>query len=261
MNTFRFKAFFITVFIGLIFTIIFVLSVGDQFATALFPTTALLAAFIISGFFVGYFSNGITFLEPGLGSIITAVILYFFIPVLNLKGFRGMWNSDWILIFMNAVLLTFAGAWLGEKFENTSLKTEQLLSKSFDWSWMIAGTMMGITSSIIIILIFDLLIGHNPDSFLVPFVLALFITGLIIGWKSPGYTAIEAGIAGFLTLTVLFNILRLTLRTESPVGVWTIIVGLLVGFLEAYFGAAIGEKIQEFQEKKRAKKQKKLNEL
>ena len=257
MNTFRFKAFFITVFVGLIFSISFILSVGDQFATALFPTTALLAAFIVSGFFVGYFSNGVTFLEPGLGSIITAVILYFFIPVLNLKGFRGMWDSDWILIFMNAVLLTFAGAWLGEKFENTSLKSDQLLSKSFDWSWMIAGTLMGITSSIIIVLLLDLIFGPDPESFLIPFVLALFITGIIIGWKSPGYTVIEAGIAGFLTLTVLFNILRLTLRTESPVGVWTIIIGLLVGFLEAYFGAAIGEKIQAYQDKKSKKKKNK----
>ncbi len=251
MKKFRFRAFFITIFVGLIISSLFMILVRTEFATALFPTTALLTAFLVTGFFVGFFSNGITFLEPGLGSIIVAIFLYFIIPYFDVEGFVGMWSSDWVLIFMNAIILTFVGAWLGEKFEFTALNPEQLLSSSFDWSWMIAGTVMGITSSIIIVLFLDLIFGPDPESFLIPFVLALFITGILIGWKSPGYTVIEAGIAGFLTLTFLFDILRLTLKTEQPVGDWTIVIGLLVGFLETYFGAAIGEKIQAYSEKKK----------
>ena len=246
MKNFRYRAFFITIFVGLLISSIFMLFVKTEFATALFPTAALLTAFLVTGFFVGFFSNGVTFLEPGLGSIIVAVILYFILPYFEVEGFIGLWKSDWILIFMNAIIITFAGAWLGEKFEFTALKSDQLLSTTFDWSWMIAGTLMGVASSIIIVLFLDLILGPDPESFLIPFVLALFITGILIGWKSPGYTVIEAGIAGFLTLTFLFNIFRLTLRTEQPIGEWTIIVGLIVGFLETYFGAAIGEKIQSY---------------
>jgi len=261
LKQFNIKAFLITIFVGLVITSVFMLFVRTEFATALFPVTALWAAFIVTGFFVGYFSNGVTFLEPGFGSIILAAILFFMLPYFEIDGFYGIWDSDWLLIYMNAVIFTFAGAWLGEKFENTSLKSDQLLATSFDWSWMIAGTLMGIISSIIIVLLLDLLLGPDPESFLIPFVLALFITGIIIGWKSPGYTVIEAGVAGFLTLTILLNVYRMTLQTEEPIGSIAIIVGLMVGFLETYFGGAVGEKIQEYYDKKRNKKHKRKEKI
>jgi hypothetical protein len=253
---FNLKVFVITIFMGLLIALAFVLAIGDEFATALFPTISLLSAFIVTGFFIGYLSEGVTFLEPGSGAVILSVLLYFIIPVFNLKGFQGIWDSDWVLIFMNGIILTFAGAWLGEKWENTSLSTEKLIYKNFDWGWMLAGVLMGITASMIVILIMFLIIGPNPESFLVPFVLALFITGVIVGWKSPGYTVLEAAIAGFLSLTLMFNIFRLTLRTEEPIGVWTIIIGLLAAYFESYFGAHIGEKIQELRNRRKRKHKK-----
>ncbi len=255
---FNLKVFFITIFAGLFLTLSFVLAIGDDFASALFPTVALLSAFLVTGFIIGYLSSGVTFLEPGLGAVILSFILYYVIPVFNLRGFQGIWDSDWVLIFMNGIIFTFAGAWLGEKWQDATLTSDKLVYKDFDWGWMLAGVLMGITSSMITILIMFIIVGPNPDSFLVPFVLALFITGLTVGLKSPGYTVLEAAIAGFLALTLLFNIFRLTLRTEEPIGVWVIIVGLLAAFFESFYGAFLGEKIQAINAKSNRKRKQKL---
>jgi len=250
MDKLNIKIIFLTVLVGFALTLSFAYIMADQFAAAMLPTIALLSAFIVTGFVVGFFSKGVTFIEPGIGSIVVAALLFFTIPALNLKGFQGMWTSGWLIIYMNAILLTFAGAWLGEKFEDAELSSDQLIHEHFDWSWMIAGTMMGLTVSMIIVNLLDLILGHNPDSFIVPYFASLLITGLVVGWKSPGYTVLEAGLAGYLTVTIIFNIARMTIITESEIGVWYIIIGTVLGFVVSIIGGFIGEKIQTAREKK-----------
>jgi len=244
MNKLNYKIIAYTLLIGGVITILFSYIMGQQFATALFPTIALLSAFILTGFLVGYLSHGVTFLEPGIGAILLSFALYFIIPALNIRSFEGVWVSDWIIIFLNGILFTFVGAWLGEKFQDSNLSADHLISDSFDWSWMIAGTLMGIASSMIVVNLLDLILGHNPDYFIIPYFFSIFVTGLIVGWKSPGYTVIEAGLAGLLTITIVLNIARLTLLTDSEMGIWYVVLGIILGFFIAVLGGFAGEKIQ-----------------
>jgi hypothetical protein len=249
MGKLNFKIIALTFIVGLAITLGFAYIMSMQLATALFPTIALMAGFIVTGFLIGFFSKGVTFVEPGIGSILISIVLFFLIPALNLRGFEGVWNSDWMIIFMNSILLTFVGAWLGEKFEDSSLNSEMLIKGNFDWGWMIAGTIMGITFSMILVNLLDLVLGHNPSGFVIPYFVALLVSGLVVGWKSPGYTVLEGGLSGFLTVTMVFNIARLTLITEEPIGEWYIILGILLAFVVSIIGSWIGEKIQSSREK------------
>ncbi len=240
----NYTALLLSIMIGLILVVGFAFTTGDQFATALFPTMAILSGFIITGFTIGYLSRGVTIIEPGIGAIAISIASFFVIPSLQLKGFHGMWDSDWIIIYMNAIILTHLGAWLGEKFQHGVLPEEALNTLKIEWEWIFAGTIMGVTVSMLIINLLVLLLGYNPKNYILPYFISLFITGLVVGWKSPGITIKEAGLGGFLTITLVLNIVRLTLQTESEIGLGIIIIGFIVGYFVSLIGGFVGEKIQ-----------------
>jgi hypothetical protein len=117
-------------------------------------------------------------------------------------------------------------------------------SISFNWNWIIAGTVTGVTVSIFAVNLFRIILGANPTLFVIPYFASLLLSGLLIGWKSPGVTIKEAGISGFLIITVVLDIIRMTLMQESEIGWQYIIVGGLIGTIVSLIGAYIGEKIQ-----------------
>ena len=150
-SKFHIGALIFSVIIGFGIVMLFSRVSGGQYQTPLFPILALLSGFIITGFSIGITTKGVTILEPGLGSIVVAVLTYLVLPLLNLKGFQGIWHSDWLLIFMNAIILTFIGSWLGEKFQHGVVDSSNNNTISIDWGWIVAGTMVGLTVSLIMI--------------------------------------------------------------------------------------------------------------
>lgn len=248
---FSFTAFFISVIIGAVLLIAFSWATGPKFSNALFPSMSILAAFMVTGFLTGILSKDITISEPGIGSIVLAVIGVLVIPAMKLKGFEGVTASDWLLIMMNGIIFTFLGAWLGEKFQHGVINAPSSDSSEIDWGWIVAGTIFGIGVSLILVILLDLVFGHNPSSFIIPFIIALLLSGLVIGWKSPGVTIIEAGLAGFLTITADLNILRLTIFGDTmSIDLGWLIGALVVGFVTSLAGGFIGEGIQKSKAKK-----------
>jgi hypothetical protein len=137
------------------------------------------------------------------------------------------------------------GAWLGEKFQQGKLEDHHTTdSFGLDWSWIVAGALMGVIVSVILVVLLDMIIGHHPSAFILPFVIALIINGIVIGWKSPGVTIMESGYSGIITIIANLNIIRLTLMEDSEIGVEYVIGGLVLGFVMPLLGAFIGEKLQ-----------------
>ena len=66
---------------------------------------------------------------------------------------------------------------------------------------------------------------------------------MIVGWQSPGITIKEAGIAGFITLTIDTDIARLLMEMKT-IAFWELAFVLVIGFVVALFGGYLGEKIQ-----------------
>ncbi|TAL69976.1 MAG: hypothetical protein EPN82_04995 [Bacteroidetes bacterium] len=249
MNSgFNLKSLLVSIVVGIIVVLFFSWASGSRFDTSLFPVLAMLTGFIITGFIIAIITKGVTIIEPALGSIIVASITYFILPTLKIKGFAEInQDSDWIIILMNAVVLTFLGAWLGEMFQHGELTKEDNKALSFNWGWVFAGTIFGILISIIIAIVVNLIVGNEPFYFIIPFFIGLFFTGIMVGLKSPGITIKEAGLSGFLTITILISIVRLTLVTEIEFEY--IILGLVLGYVVAMLGGLAGEKIQSGKEK------------
>ena len=261
---FHFTSFILTIIIGSIVEIGFAWLNGREFASALFPTMALLSGFILTGAIVGLISKGITILEPGIGSIVVSIIVILVVPAMELKSFIPLTNADWVIIMMNAIVFSVVGAWLGEKLQHRIVDTSKSTTPSFEWGWVIAGTLLGLTVSMIIFgflgfsninnVLVDLSTGtfaSPPLEVYIPFFITLLVTGIIVGWMSPGVTIKESALAGFLTMTIVFDILQLTLFVEVSLGLGYVIGGLVLGFIATLAGGFIGEVIQKARESKK----------
>lgn len=252
INRFNFLAFFLAIILGTILVNLFGWLMGLIFHYPLVPILSMFTGYLITGFLVGIISKEITILEPGLGAILVSVISYFILSNIDIVGFSEMWDTDWLLVSINAIVLTFIGSWIGEMFQHGAIKKERSTIPSIDWGWIIAGSIFGLIISFLIIIILLFILGPNPEQFYIPFFAGLIITGLISGWMSPGVTIKEAGIAGFLSITIIFDIVRLTLYLDNEMPFWHIVGGLIIGFILTYIGGFIGEKIQSAREKKKA---------
>ena len=250
MKSLSFGSLVLSIIVGTALVFGFAYITGDFYAAPLFPTLAILSGFIITGFLIGLISKEVTIVETGIGAIIVAILTYFIVPAFELKGFASVAGTDWLLILINGIVLTFLGAWLGEKIQHGSLPAPG--SSDFDWGWVIAGTLLGVTLNIVLVILLTLLIGANPSKFYIPFFLSLFIVGLVIGRFSPGITIKEAGLAGFLIIAIDFDIVRITLYQES-FALSYIIGGIILGFIATWIGGFIGEKMQASKEAKAAK--------
>ncbi len=248
-NSFNVGALILSIIVGIIVVVGFAYITGDLYAAPLFPVTALLAGFIITGFTIGIISKGVTLIEPGLGSILVAAISFLIIPGFGLSGFMDLTDSDWILILLNAVILTFVGAWLGEMFQHGLIDHSKDAFPHLYWGWILAGTVFGVTLTIVLVNLLTLIFGANPSMFYIPYFISLLFVGIVIGWYSPGITIKEAGIAGFLIMTFEFDIVKLTLFTDY-IGLDFLIGGLALGFVVTLIGGWLGERLQKVRERK-----------
>lgn len=230
----------LSIVVGSVLVIGFAWIMGDKYATALFPVIALLSGFVATGVVIGWTSKGVTIVEPGLGSIIVAIIAYFVISSMDLRGLDYLQLNAWVMILLNGVILTFLGAWLGEQLQHGDLDPTRS-ERHIEWGWVVAGSVLGVVSSMVLVNILVWILGPNPSKFYIPFFLSLIITGLVIGWKSPGVTIKEAGLAGLLTITALLDVVFITI---IPVKLTYLLGAIVIGFALTYVGGYIGEKIQ-----------------
>lgn len=268
MKKFDFKSFIMTIIVGLFLNSIFLFLTGNSYEDAFLPILGMLSIFMLVGAIVGIQSEDITIVEPGLGSVLVSLFLYILLPIMNLESLSEISESDWIIVMMNNIIMTFVGAWLGEKLhagylgqemdfvyhkpnnslengsdENNSTETQtKMKSDGISWSWVIAGTVLGLILSMIIVNIFGLILNVSILTLFIITGIAFLLTGITIGRLSPGVTIIESGLAGFLVMTIDLNIFRVT-HEEIPI---IYLIGVLIGaFALTYLGGFLGEKMQE----------------
>lgn len=246
-NQFDMMSFVYTIIIGLVLNVIFLMLVGNKYDDFFLPSLGMMSLFMITGAIVGIKSQDITILEPGLGSIFVSIIIFILIPILDLSSFDALVESDWMIIMLNNIILTFVGAWLGEVlyagFNGEELHNIEITNsnKHISWNWVLAGTVLGIILSMIVVNIFGLILNMNFYVLMTVICLTFILIGLIIGRLSPGVTITESGIAGFLVMIIDINLFRAT-HDVIPI---EFIIGSLVGaFVMTYIGGYFGEKLQ-----------------
>lgn len=212
---------------------------GSEFNALPFPVLSLMAGFILSGMVAGLLSKGETISEPVISSVIVSIALYFVLPTLNLQGFAGILPENILLIGLNGIMLSFAGAWAGEMLQGTMESSTE--AGHLEWGWVLAGTILGTMVSILVSTLLIIFLGFDFLPLMIAFIIGLFVTGFLIGYRSAGVTILEAALAGLFALVIDVDILTLAL---VPPSFDQIMIALIIGGAVSMIGAWVGEKIQ-----------------
>lgn len=261
-SAFRFdpKAILGSFAIGVIFVVLLTWMNGNAFAAPTFPLLAMISGFILAGVSYGYLSEGETVMEPALAAVLVAVASYFIITALDLRCFRGLvqegtYTYTMVISFMNGLILTFAGAWAGEKLERTYAGTG---SPAMEWGWIVAGSILGLAVSLflanLVIWLFGLFTGSYAalepgNAWVMLFVvfLGLQATGYVCAFRSPGDTSYEAAVSGIITLILLIDVFVFTLAGVAGDPILSYLrmtLVLFVGLLASLVGGYVGERMQ-----------------
>ncbi|PSQ96811.1 MAG: hypothetical protein BRD55_05935 [Bacteroidetes bacterium SW_9_63_38] len=261
-SAFRFdpKAILGSFVVGVVFVVLLTWMNGNAFAAPTFPLLAMTSGFILAGVSYGYLSEGETVLEPMLSAVLVAIVSYLIITALNLQCFAGLMDEGtytymMVISFMNGVILTFAGAWAGEKLERTYAGSE---AAAMEWGWIVAGVILGFAVSLFlanfVVWLFGLFAGayaalqpNNAWVMLFVVFLGLQATGYVCAFRSPGDTSYEAAVSGFITLVLLIDVFVFTLAgvAGDPVlSYLRIVLVLFVGLLASLVGGYVGERMQ-----------------
>ena len=247
-KSFDVKAVFVAVIVGVLLVLGIMLTTGDKYATPVLPFMAMLAGFIVTGLIVGFMSKGETISEPGLASIVVGLIVYFVVPTFNLHCFISLTGKtvsiNLLLVVLNGIILTFIGAWVGEKLQGT-YENNQSSGTSLEWGYIIAGTVLGITISMLFANLIILIADASLSYLIFALLLGLGVTGFIIGLRSPGVTINEAIIAGIITVVLNLDIFKMSLDLNTDfLGKKWILLMVVLGTGVSFLGGFIGEKVQ-----------------
>ncbi len=234
-----------TALLALLTGLVFVIGIGyfsgSFFATPRLPVMGVLSGFIIMGAVAALASKQRTIMEPGLAAAVVAIVSFFVLRALELKGFKALSMSDMALVMCNGFILTWVGAWVGELLQGSRAPAGEA-QEYLQWSWILCGTVIGVTISLVKASFIAILLGAQFTLVMWAFIVGLFLTGLVVGWKSPGVTIREGVVAGFLTVILDIDIVALTL---VPVWGKTKLLGVIIGIVVTLVGAYVGEMIQK----------------
>ncbi len=252
-RAFDLKVASISTVVGVILVMLMVWLTGNDFSAPVFPFMAILAAYIIAGMVTALVSKGDTIAEPGVASVITGLLTYFFITSMDFRAFSKLpvdvLRVNIILLTLNGILLSIVGAWAGEKFQLTFEKEGDGKEPIVEWAWIAAGTIFGVTVSIFLSHLIIKLFGLNFSPLYISLAIGIFITGWIVGLRSPGDTLPEAGIAGVLTAILNLDIFKFTLDPDTTSLTTIAVLGsVLLGLVAGLIGGAAGERMQEAEE-------------
>jgi hypothetical protein len=258
-SAFRFdpKAIIGSFVIGVIFVVLLTWMNGNAFGAPTFPLLAMTSGFILAGVSYGYLSEGETVLEPALAAILVALASYAIITALDLRCFDGLVENGtytymMVISFMNGLILTFAGAWAGEKLERTYAGSGK---PAMEWGWIVAGSILGLAVSLflanLVIWLFGLFASpiaalEPENAWVMLFVvfLGLQATGYVCAFRSPGDTSYEAAVSGLITLILLVDVFVFTLAGQTILSYLRMSLVLFVGLLASLVGGYVGERMQ-----------------
>lgn len=126
------------------------------------------------------------------------------------------------------------------------MATEPKESVGLQWKWIGIGTVVGV---LLATFLFQIM-SDMFHTFYIPLFIGLLsfvIMGIIIGYKSPGYTIKEPAIGGVFAMILTLAILHYVFDYTPPEG--QMIAAPFLGFFLALIGGWVGEELQGSQER------------
>lgn len=119
-------------------------------------------------------------------------------------------------------------------------------SIGLQWKWIGIGTVVGVVLTTVLFQI----MSDTFNSFYIPLFIGLLsyvIMGIIIGYKSPGYTLKEPAIGGLFAVIITMAILHYVFDYNPPEG--QMIAAPFLAFFLALLGGWVGEELQGSQQR------------
>ena len=236
----------ISAFVGSVITLFLAYISGSSFSALPFPIIAILSGFVVTGIVEGILSKGVTILEPAIGAVLVGMVLFVFLPMMNVRGFRDLDSAVLVVMLVNGVILSALGGWVGEKLQGT-LDDDIPDESPIDWGWVLCGAALATTITMLFASSLVVILGYHLSNHFMAFFLGLFIAGCIIGFRSPGVAVKEAGVSGFLAVVLNIDIVCVAL---GMLDITIILSGLVLGMLTTLLGGWVGEKVQEAREQR-----------
>src|ERR1700690_3664554 len=126
------------------------------------------------------------------------------------------------------------------------MATESQENTGLQWKWIGIGTVVGV---VLTTLLFQIM-SDTFNSFYIPLFIGLLsyvIMGIIIGYKSPGYTLKEPAIGGLFPMIITMAILHYLFDSNPPEG--QMIAAPFLAFFLALPGGWVGEELQGSQQR------------
>lgn len=192
---------------------------------------------LLVGILVGVTSKGETIREAAVAGLMVAVLtaasvaFILRIPVPTLA---------WLVGPFGALFIALLGGYVGEMLQGTL--EEAHVDKRIDWPWVFVSVVVGFTLSSYAVFLTRALVTPFPNQDLYVFAAAFLVTGLIVGFFSPGVTMVEPAIAaaGMILVHTGFVVLYL----ETAPAMEALLVAFAAGTLLALLGGWLGETLQ-----------------
>lgn len=240
----QWKWVWVGVVVGALLTTVCVGLVFPVFHNPFIPALIGSLCSVITGIIVGYKSPGVTIREAAIAGLILMILSLLVLYV----GF-GVKLSFGFGLFTLALgfFLALLGSWVGEQLQGTLSKSESQTAM-VQWPWIAVGVVIGFLLNNFAVFLLFALFRYGVPQILTSLGLSFLVTGIIIGYKSPGVTIKEAAFAGIALVIVNFLFIYLGFQTLLPIG--HLVIGLIGGFLLSLLGGWIGEKLQSRAEQK-----------
>ena len=192
---------------------------------------------LLVGIFVGAGSRGETLREAAVAGLMLAVLT---IAIVAFQMRISVPTLVWLTGPFCALVLALLGGYVGEMLQGTL--DEAHVDRPIDWPWVFVSVVVGFTLSTYALFLTRALLPTSSTQDLVVLVGAFLVTGVIVGYFSPGKTMIEPSIAaaGLIMAHVGF----LLVFIDTPPGLGWLLLVFALGTVLALFGGWLGETLQ-----------------
>lgn len=195
---------------------------------------------LLTGMVLGHYSPGHTFREATVAGLLVPLVVFTLVYLDVIES--GLKDNPWwtqVLLALGGMVMTQIGGWVGEELEGYDHPT-----RIIQWHWIVVACVIGfMLNSFVLFFVVPLVFKLVP--IIVFLAISLFASGLIAGYKSPGHTEKECGLAGVVTVTLNFLFLKFGVGYSDELLPWTyLLVAIVAGAVLSLAGGYLGERFR-----------------
>jgi hypothetical protein len=192
---------------------------------------------LLVGILVGAASRGETLREAAVAGLMLAVLT---ISVVAFQLRIEVPTLVWVAGPFYALVLALIGGYVGEMLQGTL--EEAHVDRPLDWPWVFVSIVIGFTLGTYALFLVGTVSPGSPDQDMTIMAAAFLVTGVVVGFFSPGRTMIEPAIAAAGLMIAHGGFVLVYFETPPTLG--SLLTMFAVGILLALGGGWMGEVLQ-----------------